>query len=106
MKLEREFRCELNTPRPTASEERIADANVAGGGDGITAGACLQRVRPVQGKSVRRWIGDKCRQEWIRKIRMVHDIEEISPQLQIKPLSKNRVLINGKVPLFVSRAVQ
>ncbi len=97
--LEAKLGRELNAARCAASEERIADADVAGSGDRIATGPGFERIRPVEGKAVDSRIRDECRQERVRKIGMVDDVEKVGANLQIQTLSKDRVFVHGKVAI-------
>ena len=44
------------------------------------------------------------RQEWICKIRVIDDVEEICAELHLQPFVYRRVFIESKVPLLESRA--
>jgi len=90
-RLENDLHRKLCPSRSTATEERVADTYIAGGGKAqwtqtparcwINAGA--RRIR------------NKIRQIWVRIIRVVEDIEELCPELQRHPLGQQRVLEEG-----------
>ena len=77
---------ELNSARAAAAEERIANADIAGGG---------QRIEACVAASHRIWFADvrrKVRHDGIGKIRMVEQVEKFGAQLQIQSLGDGSVL--------------
>src|SRR5215471_19836335 len=98
--LEAEYGCELDTARTAAADERVADAYVTRSCDGIAA-ACssdLATVRDLEASST--GVSDECRQERIREVRMVQQVEEVRAQLHCYPLGQVRGLVNGEVPFL------
>jgi len=89
--------------RAAASEERVADAHVSGGGDGIAAGASFEGVSAIQGKAVEARVCDERGQERVREVGMVNDIEEVCAQLQVHAFSDGRVLVDRQIPLLICR---
>src|SRR5262252_1804457 len=89
--LELQNRGKLQASRATAPKERIPDAHVAGGGERVICGSSAEDVAARRGIGCAN-IPDKIRQQRIREIRMVKDVEEFSPQLEIHALTETRVL--------------
>src|SRR4029077_11641932 len=117
--LERKLRSQLNSPRAPASQERVADSDVARSHDLIRAIAHF----PVVGASpetatasiqircgglghVACRIGNERWQQRTRDIVMVQNVEEFSAQLEIEALGQPRVLGDGQIPLPERRANQ
>src|ERR1019366_5231970 len=110
-KLEGELECQLNAARASSAQERVANTDVAGGGDLVPAIANFTRVGTSSksasaGTEVRGWIGNECRQQRTGEVGMVQQIEELGAQLHPYSLTERRVLIKSKVPLLVSGAYQ
>src|SRR5579864_5473183 len=106
---ERELDRQLNPPRSAAAQERIAYADVAGGGDLVCADAhfpvTVRLKTAAAGRTeIRGRISDKCRKQRTGKVRMVQDIEEFRAELQVQPLGNRRVLVDCQVPLLVGGA--
>lgn len=101
-KLEVELNRQLNTARPTAANEWIADAHVAGSGDNTTprsAGvAYLSSVHDLV--TVDEWIGNECWQEWISEVRVIWKVEEIRAELHIKPLADDGRFVDCEIPFL------
>lgn len=106
--LERELGRQLNPTRPAAPQERVAYAHVAGScetkmaatapyGDRRTARNAWTAIANSTLCSIR----DKRRQEGIREVRMIEDVEELGANLHAEPLGNRRVLVNREVPLLV-----
>lgn len=77
--LERKLRGQLNPARPTATEEGIANAHVAGGTQ--TEAATTHLAVPARSKAIHSRIGDKQWQKWASKVWMIQKIEELRPKL-------------------------
>ena len=106
--LEGELGGKLDAARTAAAEERIADADVTGGGDDTAAPG--QRIKgaphftsttTIELKSAGQRVGQEGRQVRAGKVRVVQDVKEICPELQLYALGQGRVFVNCKVPLFV-----
>ena len=85
--LESELGRELNAARPAASEERIADAHVAGRGDRIVARPSLavasgSALQLHAGLEVRCRVRNERGQERIGEVRVIEEVEEIGAKLQ------------------------
>ena len=84
----------------TASpDERIAFSHVTRGSGGQEA---LARTISDRSHGIAR--GKEGRQEWIGKIRVIDDVEEICTELHFQPFVYRCVFIESKVPLLESRA--
>src|SRR5579864_6455179 len=90
--LERKFRRQLNSARSAAAQKRIANTHISGGHNLICAvphftisvyvksapAARRQSWRRVRRQcQIRRRIGDKRRQFWIREIWMIENVEKL-----------------------------
>src|SRR5208337_687038 len=98
--LKHELNCQLDSARTASPDEGIAFSHVTCGGSGQEALARTRvRIDPcvVAG-------GKEGGQEWICKIRVIDDVEEICTELHFQPFVDRRVLIEGEVPLLESRA--
>lgn len=84
--LEGEFGSELHASWAAAAKERIANADVASGCEGIVA-----LIMPVGSGAVDGRIGDEIRQIRIGKIRMVEQVIGFEAQLHIQALGKTGV---------------
>src|SRR6267378_643400 len=102
--LERELSRQLNPPRPAAAQERVSYAHVASCCNGIASLAHF--TVPAGLKPVKSRIGNECRQEGIRKVRVIQHIEEFGAELHIQPLSDRCGFIDRQVPLFECRSVE
>jgi hypothetical protein len=74
--LKRDLQSELRSARSASTQERVADAHVAGGGESQVADATASAI-----KAVACWIGNEVRQVRVGEIRVVEDVEELSPEL-------------------------
>jgi len=114
--LERKLGRQLNPARPAAPQERVSYAHVASSSDGKMAttvpygdGGAIQDASSWLRRGIRRAIAnstlcsirDKRRQEGIREVRMIEDVEELGADLHVQPLGDRRVLVNREVPLLV-----
>src|SRR5579859_1292925 len=97
---------QLNAARATAADERVADAHVARGSDGQTAAANFTIPGAVERKASRGRIGDKRRQQRIREVRVIEQVEEVDSELHADALGNRRLLVDGEVPLFERRSSQ
>src|SRR6267378_2189948 len=102
--LERELSRQLNPPRPAAAQERVSYAHVASCCNGIASLAHF--TVPAGLKPVKSRIGNECRQEGIRKVRVIQHIEEFGAELHLQPLSDRCVFINREVPLLEGWSVE
>ena len=92
---------ELNISWPATAHEWIADADVWCDGDrqeACSATSCrIHRSSHVSGKS---------RQQWIRKIRMIEDVEDLRSQLNPKLLIDLSVFEDREVDVVITRSTQ
>src|SRR5262249_17380725 len=92
--LELHDRGELKAAGSAATEERVADSHVTGR---------AQRVVPAvaAGRGIGRSdVGDEVRQERIREVRVVEQVEELSPELQVDLLGQSRIFEEREVELL------
>src|ERR1035441_6509094 len=87
--LEHELQRQLNPSRTTAPDKGIAFSHVARGSGRQEALARTGVWIDPNGVTG----GKEGRQEWIGKIRMIHDVEEICPKLHFQPVAYRCVLI-------------
>lgn len=97
--LERKLRRQLNSPRPAAPKERIANAHVACGHNLIRAISDLAIAINVESATatrskVRCGIGDKGRQFRVGEVRMIEHVEEFGAQLHIHTFRDCRVFVD------------
>src|SRR5882757_7476450 len=87
-RLERDLGRELHSARPAASQERVANADVAGGREREEriARSWNDCTPTLTVEAIGRRIRDEVRQIRIGEIRMIKDVEEISPNLQVDAL--------------------
>src|SRR5207237_7039876 len=84
---ESKFCRQLNSSRPAATEEWVADSNVAGGRDCKRAVSnfpiirTLHETAPATQVYVCRRIRDERRQFGIRKVWVIQKVEEVRPEL-------------------------
>jgi hypothetical protein len=74
--LETEPQRHLYVSRPSASEVRVLCADIGSDGDRQKTNAAACRVDPVGGP-----VHHIIRIEWIRKIRVIEDVEDVDSQL-------------------------
>src|ERR1700730_2222362 len=107
--LERNLSRELDSPRPAASQERIADANIARGCE--RQERCsrrkVSRETPTIGvEPVGRGIRDEIRKIGIGKIGVVEEVEEVDVKLEIQPFRQSRFHVDTEIELFERRPAQ
>src|ERR1019366_8082393 len=93
--LEAELECQLNPAWTTAAQERVANADVGGGAELVTAavggrradftrvGASLKSA--TAGTEVRSWVGNKRRQQGTGELGMVDDGTEAARPVKAVP---------------------
>ena len=91
--LERKLHGELDPPRPAAAQERVADAHVAGGHNGISASTRLPVATHSETSDTR--IGNESRKEGIREVGVVQNVKELSAYLHVQSFGDRRVLVYG-----------
>jgi len=79
--LENDLQCELRTSRSSTTEERIADADVAGSAESQRTQSAAGRRAVDRAYPCAGWVSNKIRQVWIRVIRVVEHVEELGPKL-------------------------
>src|SRR5882762_7068704 len=107
--LERNLSRELNSPRPAASQEWVANANVARGREGQERGArrkVSRETSTIGVEPIGRGISDEIRKIRIGKIGVVEDVEEVNVKLEIQPFRQSRFLVDTEIELFERRPAQ
>ena len=109
--LKGEFGRDLQRSRSAASQERIADPNVAGGGEGEGSTSPPRRncrawtsQKIVGYSTVRSGVGDEAWQIGIRKVWMIQKVIRFEAKFQLQALRDRRILENGKVKLTEMRS--
>src|SRR5690349_4278201 len=92
---------ELNITWAATAEERIADAHVGCDGD-------REKARAAAGHGIdrRSHVGGKTRQQRIREVWMVEDVEDFGAQLQPQFLRQLGVLEDREVDVVITRTTQ
>src|SRR5207253_8865246 len=98
--LESELEAQLNAARTAAYEERIADADVACGGDWVATAAHFAGSAAVQRKTSCAGVRDEGRQEGVGKIGVIENVEKVGAELHAEALRDCGCLINREVPLL------
>ena len=96
MSLEKQLQRELDTARPAATQNRVAQAHV---------GSCCERVKVGAGairiESVRRSVGKEGRQQRTGKSGMIEGVVEIRSELHLQALVDISCFADGKVKIPV-----
>lgn len=105
-KLENDLQRKLRSAWSTTSEERVANADITGGGKAQWAKTATWSRARDGAYTGARGIGDEVRQIRVRKIRVVQDVEELGPELQRNSLGQQRVLEDGQIDFLERRRSQ
>src|SRR6185503_792342 len=99
--LENQLQCQLNVPWSATTHERIPDADVGCDGDWEKTGAstCYRIDR-------RSHVGGEARQQGIRKVWVVEDVEDLGSQLQPQLLRDVSVFEDRKVDVVITGTTQ
>lgn len=107
--LEHELYSKLDASRSAATQDRIAQTHVRRCRERVKSLAAAQRknTRATSGAdAIEASVGKESRKQRTGKVRMVCNVVEIRPELQLEALSDRRHLADGKIEVSVIRAKQ